>query len=67
VDGMTITEFSQTIPGFSESQTVEVIPTVTSIPTLAVVTSTGDYDSDLTVVEVLLPTGAGTPINVSSV
>jgi hypothetical protein len=39
-----------------------VVPTGTPIPTLTAVTKTDQFYSDLTVVEVLLPTGAGSTI-----
>ncbi len=44
---------------------MDVIPTVTPVPTVSVVTTVDQLFSDLTIVEVLLPTGAGSAVQVS--
>ena len=67
---ITLTAYTTTMlteSGFTDTNPVGVIPTATSIPTLSVTTTIDDSNSDLTLVNVLLPTGAGTTVEVSSI
>ncbi|KFY82372.1 hypothetical protein V500_10588 [Pseudogymnoascus sp. VKM F-4518 (FW-2643)] len=48
--------------GRTVTRLVNVKPTATAISTLSVATATDEYYSDVTVVNVLLPTGAGEPV-----
>jgi len=65
IQAITFTAISETDSALIETNIVGVIPTVTPIPTLSVVTTIAAYESDLTLVEVLLPTGAGSTVGVS--
>jgi hypothetical protein len=49
------------------TEVINVIPTKTPIPTpISVVTTVDEFYSDVTVVDVLLPSGAGTSVQVRS-
>ena len=50
--------------GRTVTRLVNVKPTATAISTISVATATDEYYSDVTVVNVLLPTGAGQAVTV---
>ena len=51
--------------GLIDTNIVAIAPTQTPIPTLSVVTTVDPIYTDVTMVDVLLPHGAGTTITVS--
>ena len=50
--------------GETYTRLANVQPTVTSVPTLSVATTVDDYYSDVTIVNVLVPTGVGATVSV---
>lgn len=67
ITATTYTAISVTETALIETKIIEVIPTASPLSTLSVVTTVDEYNSKLTLVEVLIPIGAGKTVTVSPV